>query len=243
MLKPRKPTSSPAVIMLFWTMALVLLATVVSGLRVSAVQGLMQWHGAAIPRSLALSTHLAACLMLAATCVIFLQRQRAEPGLRRSVPARGSWHRADALLSQAFFALVGLETAAALALALGGGIGLARLHLVATVFLIGIVPLHVLMQASVGGLDQLMRMLRPHEPVRQPAPLGQDPGRHTGWRSIASSPRLFGLGLGLAFGAAAASALVSGTSAADRRADRGGPITVAWQMPAQSMTALAPLAR
>lgn len=243
MLKPRKPTAAPAVILLFWSMALVLLATVGSGLRVDASFGLLELlHG---PRGRGvLSIHGASCLLLVAACILYLQRLRQEPlrlretgfgptgAPQRRPSAQGALRRASALVSQSFFALVALEALCALLLGAGAGLGMARLHLATTVLLILSVPAYVGLQFAIGGVDLGLRVLRPAPDTPLAAPLGRSETSPRRARRAVPSARVFGFLLGIVFGAAAAMAFVGAVQQPGRVAGLGPSLfQVAWGLP------------
>lgn len=207
MLKPKKPTTAPVVILLYWSLALVLLATVASGLRVDAAFGLIDAVRSSAKSGIVI-LHLASCLLLIAACILFLQSLRLEPDPVREVHARRSWRRMNSLVSQSFFALVALQALCALQLAAGGGIGIARLHLATTVLMILAVPAYVVLQFMIGGADYGLRMLRPQFVPPSAVPIGSTGGAPRRRRDPHQSTRLFGLVLGIVFGATAATAFV-----------------------------------
>jgi hypothetical protein len=236
MLTPKKPTAPATMILVYWGTALVLLATVLTGLRVAIRSGLLDRPAVGVD-GVALAAHLVSCALLVGALLMLASRLREEkqrrwPAARRGQGASLSWRRADTLVRQAFVALVAVETVCAVLLVLGGGTGIGRLHLTATLFLIAFVPLHVAVQLGVGGADHLLRLFRPSAERDPEVPLGRVAAARVRSRSTA---RLFGLSLGLVFGAAAAAALLTtGASAAkNARLSRTSTPTmsVAWSLP------------
>ncbi|MFO1151904.1 MAG: hypothetical protein U1E62_26295 [Alsobacter sp.] len=236
MLTPKKPTAPATMILVYWSTALVLLATVLTGLRVAARSGLID-RPAAGADGVALAAHLASCALLVAALLLLGSRLRDEkaqrwPASRRGSGASLSWRRADILVRQAFVALVAIETSCAVLLVFGGGPGIGRLHLAATLFMIAFVPLHVAVQLGLGGADHVLRMFRPAPEREAEVPLGRlasSPVRSRG------STRLFGLSLGLVFGAAAAAALLTSGASAAKNPGRSAstvatPVSVAWSL-------------
>lgn len=232
MLKPRRATAAPALILSYWTLALVLLLSVATGLQVAASFRIIG-RGLAVPAQTALSANLASGLLLVAASILFLQRMRQDPPRRRDVFARRSWHRAHALVVQSLFALVALHALCALLLAAGGDIGLARLDFMTTLLLVLAVPAHVGLQLAIGGTDRILRMLRPGRPERPPLPLGQvDPSGDASGRGRRST-HLLGFALGIVFGAAAMTAFVTTSAGQGSTLASVGQIfvRVAWGLP------------
>jgi hypothetical protein len=233
MLKPRKARTSPILILLYWSLALVLLATVASGLRADAAFGLVGLMRAPAGPGI-LIIHLASCLLLVAACILFLQRQRLEGSSSLEIYAPRSLRRINALVSQSFFALVALQALCALLLASGGGIGIARLHVATTLLMILAVPTHVALQFMIGGTDHGLRMLRPTLDRPGAVPLGRTEASPQKLRRALQSYRIFGLVLGVVFGAAAATALVGGMqdpTPGHAAGARASFFQVAWGLP------------
>lgn len=171
----RTPRTDYGTVLLHWLLVAALLLAIFTGFRLAADQSHLQWLqalGAILPQGNVWRLHIGAGLALsglAAAYVAYLRRARLSRrvsldrarliGLTRS--GRVRWSAINVVLYWTFFVVFLLQLGTGALLFVGYGGRVSTLHLAGASLLVVYPLLHVAAQWAYGGVDQILRIMRP----------------------------------------------------------------------------------
>lgn len=184
MARKRRPTTDTGTVVLHFVLVVSFVVLLLTGLRIASDDPIAPWLASldpVLPVENLWFRHLVAALVLSATLigyVVYMLRARLTARIKLDRPRLSGLRRRGAtrfaaLHTLAFWTLLlslFAEIFSGTALFFGGGAPYLAIHLWATASCVSAVVLHIGLQAAMGGIAQLTRILRPAPLVVAPPP-------------------------------------------------------------------------
>ena len=171
----RKSTSDIGTVLIHWTTAIAIFVCIATGLRIASDAlnaPISHFLTPILPDGEVWTVHFIAGLVMFFASTAYLVYVRRSGVSRRSAPKRIivlsmpaaprlKWAAVNVILHWTLYVLVSVMTVTGVLLYLGHGGFLVRIHTITAFLIIGYIACHLISHFNYGGIDQLLRILRP----------------------------------------------------------------------------------